>query len=303
MGVVTEGPFRNLASDAPLELADVLMVRLGHYIGSEIIERAPRVRFIVTATTGLDHVDLVAAAARGVRVLSLRDCMHLVQDVSATAELAWGLLLAVARRVRMASNHVLDGGWDRNLFWGNQLRGKRLGIIGHGRIGAMVAEYGVAFGMDVCAYDRNLDRIQPPVRPLPLNELLRTSDYVSIHVTASPDNRHLIDERRIGLLKPGSVLVNTARGSTADSKALAAAVVEGRLLGVAVDVLDGEERGRAGDDPLVACARAGHNVVITPHIGGATVEAVAQAEGAVLTVLEAELAQLNGLAPAASPSS
>jgi D-3-phosphoglycerate dehydrogenase len=290
MGDVSWGPFRDGDLEVAVADCEVLMVRLGRYIGETLLARAPKLQFIVTATTGLDHIDLSTAQGAGVRVISLRDCPEAIRDISATAEHTIGLLLALLRRTPAAVAHVLAGGWDRDCFWGTQLRGKRCGIIGYGRVGAMVAKYAAAFGMDVVAYDKVPEKIQPPAQLVSFEELIESSDVLSIHVTATSENRHLVDKDVVERLKRGAVLVNTARGSLVDEVALAEAVSAGHLLGVAIDVLEGE----GGDDlqlsPLLACARGGHNVVITPHIGGATSESIMQAEGVVVRYLQDLLA-------------
>jgi D-3-phosphoglycerate dehydrogenase / 2-oxoglutarate reductase len=285
LGEVVWGPLDDAALAEVLPGCEVLMVRLGRFIGPDLMTAAGRLRFIVSATTGLDHIDLAAASARGIRVVSLRDCTHLIGDVSATAELCWGLLLGLLRGIPSAVDHVRAGGWDRNRFWGTQLRGKRLGIVGFGRIGALVGGYGAAFGMDVVAHDRHRQRVAAPAQFLSLDEVMATSDVVSVHVTADPINRHLIDERRIALMKPGSVFINTSRGMIVDAAAVATAVADGRLGGAAVDVLEAEEHGTQANDPLLACMRQGGNVLITPHIGGATRDAIAHTEGVVVGVL------------------
>jgi D-3-phosphoglycerate dehydrogenase len=286
LGTVVYGPFDDAALSAELADCQVLMVRLGRYLGEPLMQMTPNLRYIVTATTGVDHVDLDAAKERGVRVVSLRDCMHAIADVSATAEHSLGLLLALLRRTFPAVAHVLDGGWERNLFFGSQLQGKRLGIVGYGRIGALVAHYASALGLEVVAYDRDTrKKVTPPAEAVPLKTLLAECDVVSIHVTADRENRHLIDRDAIARMRPGAFLVNTARGSVVDEAALAEAVYSGHLAGVAVDVLEGEVRGEIAASPLLACARAGHNVLITPHIGGATYEAIERTEKAVVEVL------------------
>ena len=285
LGTVVYGPFDDDGLHALLSGCDVLMVRLSRHIGEPLLQAAPNLRFIVTATTGLDHIDLDAARRRGIRVVSLRDCPGAIKDVSATAEHCLGLLLALARGTVPAAAHVLDGGWDRNRFFGTQLRGKRLGILGYGRIGALVAGYAAALGMEVVAHDRDQAKIVAPAKPLPLLELLRTSDVVSIHVTADPENRHFLDRKAIATMRQGALVLNTARGSLVDEAALAEAVESGQVAGVAVDVLEGEEKQARLASPLLAAAKAGHNVLITPHVGGATLEAIRQAECAAIDVL------------------
>jgi D-3-phosphoglycerate dehydrogenase len=278
LGSVVYGPFDHRALARELPDCDVLMVRLGRHVGGAIISAAPRLRYILTATTGLDHIDLDAAKAASIRVISLRDCSGAILDVSATAEHCFGLLLALLRHTPAATAHVLEGGWDRDRFWGTQLKGKCLGLIGHGRIGAMVARYAAAFGMDVIACDRTPAKINPPAKPVSFDQLLRRADVVSIHVTATPENRDLLDRAAIARLKRGAIVINAARGSVIDEAALAEAVRRGHLLGVAVDVLAGEEHGDVSSSPLLAAARDGCNVLITPHIGGATLEAIARTE-------------------------
>ena len=298
LGSVLYGPFDDGALARELPECDVLMVRLGHHIGGAIISAAPKLRFILTATTGLDHIDLDAAKAASVRVISLRDCPGAIGDVSATAEHCFGLLLALLRHTPAATAHVLEGGWDRDRFWGRQLKGKSLGVIGYGRIGAMVARYAAAFGMNVVACDKAPTKIGPPAKPVSFDELLRHADVVSVHVTATPENCDLIDRAAIARLKRGAILINTARGSVVDEAALAEAVRRGQLLGVAVDVVAGEEHGEVSDSPLLSAARDGCNILITPHIGGATHESIAQTETALiecfLEVLKGEGVALRG---------
>lgn len=285
LGAVVYGPFDTQTLTDQLADCDVLMVRLGLYIGETLFVHAPKLRFVITATTGLEHIDLEVARARGIRIISLRDCTEFIQNVTATAEHSFGLLLSLVRHTPSAVAHVLNGGWNRNLFWGTQLSGKTLGIIGHGRIGAMVARYGGAIGMKVVACDTDSTKIVPPACRVSLEELMETSDVVSVHVSATSENRYLIDRDLIFRMKPGAWLINTARGSIVDNAALADAVILKRLAGVAVDVLEGEEHGRIDDNPLLDCARNGGNVLITPHIGGATVEAIALTEAAVVKQL------------------
>jgi D-3-phosphoglycerate dehydrogenase / 2-oxoglutarate reductase len=291
LGSVIYGPFDDRALARELFDCDVIMVRLGRHIGDGILSAAPRLRFILTATTGLDHIDLCAAEAASVRVISLRDCPGAIGDVSATAEHCFGLLLALLRHTPAATTHVLAGGWDRDRFWGRQLSGKCLGVIGHGRIGAMVARYAASFGMDVVACDKVPTKIGPPANPVSFDELLRNADVVSVHVTATPENRNLIDRAAIARLKRGAILINTARGSVVDEAALAEAVRSRQLLGVAVDVLAGEEHGEVSNSPLLAAAGEGCNILITPHIGGATLESIARTE---TTLIERFLEVLKG---------
>ena len=285
LGQVVYGPFDEQALATELQRCNILMVRLGRFIGADVLAPAPMLKFIVTATTGLDHIDMDSAQRANIRVVSLRDCTDEIADVSSTAEHTWGLLLALVRRTPWAIAHVLDGGWDRDRFWGTQLREKQLGVIGFGRLGKRVASYGEAFGMRVVAYDKDPHTIEAPATPVSLEMLLESSDVVTVHATANSENRHLLDASNLARLKAGAFVVNTARGRLVEEAALARLVEAGKVAGVAVDVLDGEEHGTSKSSPLLRCARDGYNVLITPHIGGATTEAIARAELAVVEQL------------------
>jgi len=280
LGTVVYGPFDDRTLVQKLSSADVLMVRLGRHVGSSLIDQAPKLRFILTAS--LDHVDIDAANRAKIRVISLQDCPGVTVDISVTAEHCFGLILALARRTPWAASHVETGGWDRDRFCGSQLAGKRLGIVGYGRIGAMVARYGSAFGMEILACDTAPDKIRAPANPVDLDDLLKRADVVTLHVSEGPENRHLIDNAAVARMKAGAMVINTAHGSVVDEQALAGGVSSGHLKGVAVDVLSGEGQGELKQSPLLACAREGHNVIITPHIGSATYESIARTERAIV---------------------
>ena len=154
VGDVTEEALDREGLLKALPAHDALIVRLGHRVDTALLDAAPRLKVVATATTGLDHIDLKACKERGVEVLSLRGENEFLRSVVATAEHTWALLLALIRRIPAASAAVARGEWDRDAFRGRELEGKRLGILGLGRIGERVARYGQAFGMEVRGYDR-----------------------------------------------------------------------------------------------------------------------------------------------------
>lgn len=261
---------------------DVLVIRLRHHVDQEILQRAKRLKFIVSATTGLDHIDLDAAAAGGIHVLSLKGETEFLSEVSATAEHTWGLLLALIRRIPEAFNSVLAGTWNREQHFGTQLRQKTIGIIGYGRLGKMIARYAKAFDMKILLHDPYVD---PPesdsVRKVDLSDLLRSSDIVSIHVPLTEETRGLIGKREFSGMKSGAVLINTARGDIVSDEALLEALQNRHLAGAALDVLSGETSSDPhwiANHPLHAYASAHSNLLLTPHLGGATFESVAQTE-------------------------
>jgi D-3-phosphoglycerate dehydrogenase / 2-oxoglutarate reductase len=279
LGQVLNGPMERAELLAALPDVDVLIVRLAHRVDREVLERAAQLKAIVTATTGVDHIDLEAAGAKGVAVLSLRGETEFLRTIPATAEHTWGLLLALIRHVPAAFQSVLGGQWERDRFKGHDLAGQTLGILGLGRIGEMVAGYGQAFRMKVIAFDpqrtswpKGVERMESQA------ELLSQSPILSIHVPLNSSTQGLIGASELSLLPQGAWLVNTSRGQVLDETALLQALESGHLSGAAVDVL-AEERSEAMlDSPLIQYAREHSNLLITPHIGGATFESMAATE-------------------------
>lgn len=256
---------------------DALFICLRNVIDRDVIERGARLRYIATPTTGTDHIDVEAARARGVTVLSLAGETEFLRDVTATAELTWALLLSVVRKLPLAHQSVMAGEWARDAFRGNELRGKTLGVVGYGRLGKVVAEYGNAFRMTVLAFDRRPERDVQNVDFVGLEELLRRSDVVSVHVTLSPETQGFFDATRFAEMKTGAVFINTSRGRIVDETALLEALRSGKIAGAAVDVLAAETSNRPGwlaADAMRSYARANSNLLITPHIGGMTHESV-----------------------------
>lgn len=257
----------------------VLIVRLGHLIDAQVMDSAPELRCILSATTGLDHIDLAQARQRGLTVLSLQGEGKFLESVSATAEHTWGLLLALVRQIPAAFAAVRAGRWDRDAFKGRELMDRRLGCVGLGRLGRKVAAYGLTFGMQVAAYDPEPVRWLDGVRRIEsLERLLAGSDVLSLHPPHNEQTRNMIGMRELELLPDGAVLINTARGGLVDETALLAALSSGRLAGAALDVLAHESGRGLPDSPLLAYAREHDNLIITPHLAGATKESMAKTE-------------------------
>ena len=258
---------------------DVLIVRLRTQIDQEVLDAGRRLRAIVTATTGLDHIDLVAAGQRRIEVLSLRGETAFLRSVPATAEHTWGLLLSLVRKIPASFASVCRGEWERDRFRGRDLRGRKLGIVGLGRIGDIVARYGDAFGMEVHAFDPfRVDWPTAVTRHGTLRSLLGITDVVSLHVPLNEDTRALIGPEEFSWLAPQAILVNTSRGEVVDTAAMVEALKSCRLAGAALDVLP-EERGcHALRAEVLRLAREHSNLIVTPHIGGATVESMAMTE-------------------------
>ncbi len=236
-----------------------------------MLNRASQLRVISTATTGADHIDAKALSERNIPLFTLQG-QEVLRSLTPAAELSWMLLMACARRLRGAVQHVLAGHWSREAFPGIMLKGKTLGLIGCGRIGTWMGRYARAFDMVVIGYDPFVDPWPEQISQVNLDALLSTADFVSIHVPLTDSNRGMLGAREFALMKPGAVFINTSRGSLADEAALLDGLVEGRIGAAGVDVLDGEPE--IDEHPLVQYARTHDNLIITPHIGGFSPDAV-----------------------------
>jgi len=260
---------------------DAVIVRLAHRVDDELMGKSARLRAVATATTGLNHIDLEAAERRGIAVLSLRGETRFLDSVTSTAEHTWGLILALTRNIPRSHASVLARQWDRDRFRGVELSGRTLGIIGYGRLGRIVAEYGLVFRMRVLAADPGVESVAAAVCKASLEDVLQQSDVVSVHVPWSKSNAGLIAERELALMKPGAYIVNTSRGGIIDEDALLRVLEAGLLAGAALDVLQDEYSGRHDwmqSNRLIAYAARNDNLLITPHIGGATFDAMKKTE-------------------------
>lgn len=260
--------------------ADVLWVRLRNRIDREVIAAAPRLKMIVTPTTGLNHIDIDEAVRHCVRILSLRGEGEFLQDVRATSELTLGLILTLLRHIPNALHHVQTGGWDRDLFRGAELYGKTVGLVGLGRLGRLVFRYLKAFEARILASDPNVDTnsVERDVMLLPLMDLLREADIVTLHVNLCHQTRGFFGPEQFGAMKQGAWFINTSRGELVDEKALLEALQSGRLSGAALDVLSNESADGMKDNQLVLYSREHSNLIITPHIGGCTAESMEKTE-------------------------
>jgi phosphoglycerate dehydrogenase-like enzyme len=235
-------------------------------VDASVIERLPDLRLVATRTAGYSHIDVDAAAARGVAVAVVPSAA-----TQSVAEYTFGAVLALERRLFDAREATRDGRFEYRSFRGFELAGRTLGVVGLGAIGRRVAELGQAFGMGVLAWSRSRPAVTG-VEHVDLDHLLALSDVVSVSVALTEDTRGLLGASRLALMKPGAILVNTARGGIVDEDALRRLLDEGRLGGAVLDVLESEPPDR---DDLVRLAAA-PNVLVTPHIAFHTEEALAR---------------------------
>ncbi len=236
-------------------------------IDRSVIDAAPRLKIIANLAVGYDNVDVSYAREKGIFVTNTPGVL-----TETTADLTWALILAVARRIPEADRFLREGKfkrWSLDLFLGREVSGKRLGIVGMGRIGKAVALRAKAFAMEIVYND--LKRMSPEEEKkfkasyLPLDELLSTSDVITIHTPLNRETYHLIDAQKIALMKKDAILVNAARGAIIDEKALAQALEEKRIWGAGLDVYENEPE----VNPKLLSL---DNVVLLPHLGSATRE-------------------------------
>lgn len=249
---------------AALAEADAVIVRSATKIDAEAIAAAPRLKVIARAGVGLDNVEVPAATARGVMVVNAP-----TSNIVSAAEQAVALLLAVARNTASASSALKNGEWKRSRYTGVELQGKTVGVVGLGRIGVLFAQRIAAFGTRLIAYDPYIQparAAQLGVRLVGLEELLRESDFISIHAPKTSETAGLIGAKELQLVKPEVRIVNAARGGVVDEQALAEALADGRVAGAGIDVFVKEP---CTDSPLFKF----DNVVATPHLGASTHEA------------------------------
>lgn len=263
---------------AALNEYEVVWVRLGLTIRQDDIPAHPRCRFVVTATTGLNHLDGDALQQAGIKVLSLKGQTAFLETITATAEHTMGLLLSLVRMVPTAHQSVLDGIWDRDLFKGNEIAGKKIGIIGYGRLGKIVAAYCRAFRMDIMIYDPYVKVDDPSLAIADsLEAIFSAVDYVTLHIPLNSSTTRIIDKNMLSLMKRTACLINTSRGEILVEDDLLDALKVRRIAGAALDVLCGEEFFSANNQ-LVQYAHSNNNLILTPHIGGCTWESMAKCE-------------------------
>jgi glyoxylate reductase len=270
------GPVRHFceadiwARDVPPTRAEILerisaveglLAVLTDQIDAEVMDAAPRLKVISNCAVGVDNIDIVAATARGIPVGNTPDVL-----TDAMADMAFGLLLAAARRIVEGAKYVRAGKWktwDLQLLLGADLVGATLGIIGFGRIGKAVARRAAGFGMRVLYHDPAA-AAEYAATPVDMETLLGESDFISLHVPLTPETRHMINRETLGRMRPNVVLVNTSRGPIVDPRALYDALKARRIFAAALDVTEPEPLNI--DSPLLEL----DNCVIVPHLGSAS---------------------------------
>jgi phosphoglycerate dehydrogenase-like enzyme len=279
--VVANGDHGHLHSLVPER--EVVIFRSGVNVSADFIDDSPHLKLLIRAGSGLDNVDVERARARAIRLVRIPG-----PGAQAVAELSFGLMLSVARNVTLADRLLRTGHWPKKELGGPLLQGKTLGIVGAGNIGARVGDLGVAWGMRVLGcVDRPHDAYRKAlgkrgIELASIDEVVAAADFLSIHVPLCDATRNLIDAERLARMKPGSILVNTARGGVVDESALRAELLDGsRLRGAALDVH--EHEGEGTHSPLADLP----NVVLTPHIGAMATDSQREIGERIIRLLDA----------------
>lgn len=274
-------------SGDPVELQNkdrvtVLVCRLGYNLDAEFLRMFPQVRYIVSPTTGLNHIDHKYCAENKICIISLKGEAEFLNTIRSTSEYTFSLLLGLVRNVVPSVKSVNKKKWNRDEFKGRELNSLTIGVIGVGRIGRHIISYAKAFGMSILACDPYIDQksmIEKDAKLCSKEELFAGADIVTVHVDYRPENKKMITRRDFERMKPGSYFINTSRGELVSEDDIVWAMEEGILAGVALDVLSNEQDVQGiFNKNIIKYAEQNDNLIITPHIGGCTSDAMHNTE-------------------------
>ena len=288
-------PGPNNDTDKILQKAEVIFAPMGFAFNKNKIDKCKSLQVIASPTTDVPHIDANYARERNISICSLKDEKDFLSSITSTAELTWGLILAVTRRIPRAHASVCQGKWDGRAFGKytpQMLSNMSLGIVGLGRLGSLVAMYGKCFKMEVYYYDPYVNNNQYG-RCDDLYDLAAASDIVSIHAYLTEETENLIDRKFINFMPKGSYIINTARGGIVDESALLEGLQSGHLGGAGLDMLKDEHlqgfKQILIEHPLIEYAKSHDNLIITPKIGGCTLDAWGKTERHIIDITIQEL--------------
>lgn len=258
---------------------EIIIGKLGLSFNKKFFQSAKSLKIFATPTTGLDHIDLKAASKRKIHIISLRGELSILKRVTSTAEHAWALLLACNRNLIRLVNKTKSGYWGRAGFQLNQLSGKKIGIIGYGRIGKMLAQYAKTFRMYVFIFDKNIKSttFSNRLSSVSLKYLLSNSDYIILSASYSAGDPIIMTKKNIMLIKPGTTFINISRGELVDENAIIEALKINKISMIGLDVLNGDSKWnnlKKIRSPLLKLSKKSNRIIITPHVGGYAKEAI-----------------------------
>ena len=249
--------------DLALEITDaeIVVIRSSTQLTKQIIEKGVKLKIIARCGVGVDNIDVEYAKSKNIKVTNSPSA-----NLISVVELTVALIINAARKINLSDSHLKDGKWDRKEFVGMELYGKQLGIVGYGKAGRLVSEIMQSFGMSIAFYDPYVKDWDGPEKSLELDELLSTSDVISIHVIKNKETENLISKEKLDLLKESAILINTSRGGVVDEDYLIELIRLKKLFGAGLDVYSQEP-------PKNIDNFADINLITTPHIGASTDEA------------------------------
>lgn len=260
-----------------LNNVDAYWFRLSHRIDGKVLDESSRCKYLISPVTGIDHIDVSLCSKLGINVLSLKGEVDFLKNIRATAEHTIGLTLALIRNIKQSIDHVNQGGWNRDLFRGEEIYGKKVGIIGFGRLGAITASYYSAFGAEIGYFDIEKRDAEKKYKVYEsLIDLCNDCDIISVHVSYDQSTHHMINASIFDTMLKKPYLINTSRGGIIDERALLQALTAGSIKGAAIDVIEGEPN--LTGNVLIDYAKLNKNLIITPHIGGNTYESFHKTE-------------------------
>jgi len=269
---------------------DIIVPHQYEKLDDELLAKATALQIVATPSTGTDHLDIEAIHGRGLPLVTLNEDRAFIDEISSTAEMAWLLALACSRKLPQLTARVREERiWVNTDIRGMELRGKTIGIVGLGRLGKIVSKYARAFGLTAIAYDTDPGQFAgvEGVEEVSFDQLLQRSDVISLHVKLNETSAHMIDEEAVAKMKPGVIIVNTARGGVIESNAVLKGLADGIIGAVGLDVVNGEfQSTQLPVDPLVEASFTDPRIIITPHAGGSTHDAHAKVFGKVAELIE-----------------
>lgn len=240
-----------------------------NFILDEEVLKNSNIKVINTCSTGLNHIDMDCCERNNVKVWSLKEDFELINDLPSTAELSFGLMMSLLRKIPEGFDSVKKGEWDYEPFIGRQIKGLTIGIIGFGRLGRITTELFKGWGVNILVNDPYVGTFE--YEQVEIKEIQKKSDVVFLHLHANKETRNMVDRELLSNMKRGSILINTSRGELVNEKDVINSIKEGHLGGYGTDVIT-DEFGDVKESELVEFSRENNNVVITPHVGGMTWE-------------------------------
>jgi D-3-phosphoglycerate dehydrogenase len=260
---------------------DVLFIRLRFKFSKEVLIQFPNLKFILSATTGTDHLDEDFFTKKGGKIICLKNEINFLDQIPSTAEHTWGLLLALMKKIPFSFDDVKQGNWNRDAFKGTNLKNKKIAILGMGRVGKQVAKIAACFTMEVGYYD--IKEVEVPYLKFNTpSSLFEWADIISIHIPQNKANENFIDKSLLSHIKKPAILVNTSRGGIWDEITLCEMLLNKEIRGIATDVLKNELDNKVAENGLVTLSKNGFPIIITPHIAGATFESMEMTENFIV---------------------